>query len=232
MDYKKIAVIGLGDFGQSLVKTLYNEGHEVTALDRDEATINSIADHCTFAAKIDSRDVQALKSQGVQDMDTVILASAENFETLIITADHLVKMGVKDIMARYRNDLHVRVLNMLGIHNIFNPEESAALSLAERFSHKGIQKSTNVSDEYLIDEVTLPPILVGSTVEESRLRERFRISLITIKRRRALQREEWAEDEVEILGTPAPNTTFEKDDILVIFGSREDIDAFLDSDQE
>lgn len=33
MNRKKIAVIGLGDFGKELVKCLYEEKHEVIAID-------------------------------------------------------------------------------------------------------------------------------------------------------------------------------------------------------
>ena len=38
MNRKKIAVIGLGDFGKELVKCLYEEKHEVIAIDKKNGT--------------------------------------------------------------------------------------------------------------------------------------------------------------------------------------------------
>ncbi len=182
MQRKKIAVIGLGDFGRSLVRTLYNEGHEVTAIDHDMGTIEEITVDCTNAVCLDPRDERALRSQGLEEMDAVLLASAESFESLIVTADNLKKIGVKEIIARYRTDLHIRIFNMLGIQNLFNPEDQAARNIAERFSHSGIQKSTYVTDEYLIDEIIVPEILIGVSLKDSRLREDYNLTLITIKR--------------------------------------------------
>lgn len=228
MQKKKIAVIGLGDFGRCLVKALYRDRHEVTAIDRDMNTIEYISEFCTAAVCLDSRDEKALRSQGLEDMDMVILASAESFESLIVTADNLKSIGVREIHARYRTDLHTRILHMLGIHNLYNPEEEAARNIAERFGHKGIEKSLFLTNEYIIDEVITPRELIGKSVLNSGLKDKFNLSLVTIKRQRKTMREEWDEEEPEIIGIPSQNTIFEKDDTLVLFGSHEDMNRFLE----
>lgn len=229
MERKKIAVIGLGDFGKSLVRTLYDEGHEVLAIDQDMPTIEDISPDCTQAVCLDSRDERALRSQDLEDMDFVILASAVDFESLIVTADNLKKIGIKNIFARYKTDLHIRILNMLGIHNTFNPEEQAAKNVAEKFSHAGIMESTYISEDYLIDEILVPEVLIGVSLQDSHLREDYNLSLITIKRDIKRAREEWDDDKLEVIGNPGKDTVFEQGDVLVVFGSHEDIDKFLDS---
>ena len=55
MNRKKIAVIGLGDFGKELVKCLYEEKHEVIAIDLNMELVEEIKDFCTNAVCLDSK---------------------------------------------------------------------------------------------------------------------------------------------------------------------------------
>jgi trk system potassium uptake protein len=224
---KKIAVIGLGDFGKQLLTALVHDGHEVAALDRDQETIQSISDIVATAVCLDTTDERAMRAQGLDDMDLVILASAERFETLIVTADVLRKIGVSEIVARYRNDLQKRILTMLGVTNIFNPEMSAARSMADSFHREGIKTSFLLSDQYRVAEVLLPRTYIGVSIKESRLREDYELNLVTVKRPKKKNPMSKPESE-EILGIPRGETTFREGDILVLFGAHENIDKFLD----
>ena len=123
---KKIAVIGLGDFGRALVKHLHEEGHEVTAIDHDLPTIEKIKSNCTHAVCLNSTDEKALRSQGVEQMDTVIISAAQSFEVLIVTADILRRIFNGQLIVRYRTTLHKRILEMLGEKELFTPEERPA----------------------------------------------------------------------------------------------------------
>lgn len=228
MRAKKIVVIGLGDFGRQLVRALYREGHEVTAIDRDLQTIEDIADECTNAVCLSSTDEKAMRSQGLEDMDAIILASAESFETLIVTADILKKIGVKEIIGRYRNDLQIRILRMLGVSSIYNPEETAARNMAERFHHEGIKTSIFMSESHRVAEIVVPSSITGLSLIDSRLREDFRLNLITIKRPRKKIKGNHRGETDEILGLPDANFVFEEGDILIVFGTHHDIDRFLD----
>ena len=49
MANKQVAVIGLGRFGVSTTRTLYNLGHDVWAIDKDEARVQSVLGQCTYA---------------------------------------------------------------------------------------------------------------------------------------------------------------------------------------
>ncbi len=224
---KKIAVIGLGDFGKSLVHALLDDGHEVAAFDRDHETIQGMQHYVTNAVCLDTTDERAMRTQGLEDMDVVILASAERFETLIITADVLRRIGVTEIIARFKNDLQKRILTMLGITNIFNPEENAARSMADRFHREGIKTSFLLSDQYRVTEVLLPRTFIGVTIKESKLRENYKLNLVTVKRPRKKNPMSRADTE-DILGILDGNEAFKEGDILVLFGAHTDIDSFLD----
>ncbi|MDX1961482.1 MAG: TrkA family potassium uptake protein [Leptospiraceae bacterium] len=230
MKRKKIAVIGLGDFGKELVKCLHEERHEVIAIDKEMELIDEIKDFTTNAIRMDCTDEQAMKAQGLEEFDYVILATADDFETLIITSDILKRIGVKEIIARYQTELHVRILKMLGITSIFNPEERAAKNMAEMFAHANMKGSMMISEEFRIAELLVPEIFVGKTLEEVKLKEIYSLLLITIKRYKqtAGKRKEDAPT-LETMGIPNNKTTFKTNDIMVVFGNHDDVEKFLNS---
>ena len=82
--HKRLAVIGLGEFGSLLVRHLYDAGHEVLAIDRDMERVENIVPDCTQSVCLDSTDANALKAQELEDMDAVIVALTD-FESLITT---------------------------------------------------------------------------------------------------------------------------------------------------
>jgi len=220
---KKIAVIGLGDFGIALTRCLHREGHEVIAIDKNMERVEEIIDESTRSVCMDSTDEKAMKSQGIEDMDTVIIASADNLESVIVTIDITKRFGVTEIIARYKNRLQMQILTMLGITQLFNPEENAALSMAEQFSHHSMRMSTILTDEYRIAEIDTPALFVGKTVMECQIKENYRLNIITIKRKN-----EETNMKEKVLGIPMGETIIMHGDILILFGLHDDIDRFLE----
>ncbi|NUM41867.1 MAG: TrkA family potassium uptake protein, partial [Leptospiraceae bacterium] len=207
------------------------EGHEVVAIDKNEEVIHEIRNDSTNAICLDSTEEDALKSQGLDEMDFVVLAVADDFETLIITADILKRIGVREIHARYQTDLHIRILKMLGITNIFNPEENAAKNMGEQFGYSNIKGNTIISDEYRISDIIVPDFFVGKTVEEVGLKENYGLLLVTIKRYRVNSQAKRKSDDMilEVLGIPLATTPFRSKDIISVFGKHEDVEYFLEN---
>lgn len=215
---KKFAVIGLGDFGSNLVRFLAEEGQEVVAIDIDIEKVDDLKDIATEALCLDSTDDRALKSLSLHEFDAVVLAAADNFETLMITADLIKKMGVDKIYARYRTELHKRLLALLGIHRCFNPEERAAKNMAEQLSYgESILTSLQLRGDLRLIEATAPSSIVGLSLRDTGMREKYALNLVAIQRSR--QR-----GETEI---PTSRTIIHDKDILIIFGHQSDIESFL-----
>ncbi|TGM37634.1 TrkA family potassium uptake protein [Leptospira biflexa] len=231
MQRKKIAVIGIGSFGKLFVRYLFEDGHEVIAIDKDPVIIDSIKEHVTVAVTLDATDEHALRSQGIGDVDYAVIALADDFETSIICADSLKKSGVKQIYARYQTQLQKKVLELLGIRDLFNPEERAAMSMAETFSFVGMRSSFLLSDEYSVVEVTVPKRYINKTIAEADLRHKYNINVITIKRPLTDKETKRASDSKteKILGIPHGNTVLREEDIVVLFGSQSDLSKFLET---
>lgn len=230
MQRKKIAIIGLGSFGNRFARYLYEDGHEVLAFDSNSQIIDDIKDSATIAVTLDATDESALVSQGILDVDVVIIALAEDFETSVICADILKRIGVKQIFARYQTLLQKKVLELLGIRDLFNPEERAARSMAEMFSFVGMRSSFLLSDEYSVAEVSVPKRYVDKTIAEADIRHKYNINIITIKRVFISKESKRASDNriEKILGIPHGDMVLKQDDIIVLFGSQKDLTKFLE----
>jgi len=82
----RFAVIGLGRFGSTLVRKLYQEGHEVIGIDVDPELVQAIRDDATQAVTLDVRDKDRLRALGLRDVDVAIISVGENLESPSITA--------------------------------------------------------------------------------------------------------------------------------------------------
>ncbi|MFN3246026.1 MAG: potassium channel family protein [Leptonema sp. (in: bacteria)] len=215
---KKIAVIGLGDFGKALVKKLNEDGHEVTAIDRDLKTIEDIKDYCTHAVCLDSTDETSLLAQGIRDMDLIYLTSSANFEALIVTTKILEKHCPKDrIIVRYRNEIQKEILEkMFNIHKIFNPEEEAAKNMSLLAKHHIIGKSYSIFDNYEIIEVQVPKKYIDKPIKDIDIRSVYNINILMIKQK---------DKEIDV----TPEYKLTNEDVLLIFGRQDNIKRFIDS---
>lgn len=220
MSSKKIAVIGLGDFGKALVKKLNEEGNEVTAIDKDIKTIEEIKDYCTHAVCLDSTDELALLAQGIQDMDLIYLTSSANFEALILTTKILQKYCPKErIIVRYRNEIQKEILEkMFSIQKIFNPEEEAANNMAifAKHTHRMIEKTYLVFGRYELIEIEVPKKYYNKTIQETKIRDEYHLNILLIKRN---------EEEFEAVG----DTVLREEDTIYVFGAQENIQKFIKS---
>src|SRR5438876_1081937 len=96
------AVIGIGRFGSAVVRTLYEMGHHVLAIDRDEDALRSVQDSSTHSVQLDSTDPEALRAVGITNFDVVVVPGGE---TELRAGDVLVVFGEKQALARLESSL-------------------------------------------------------------------------------------------------------------------------------
>lgn len=230
MQKKKIAVLGIGSFGRLFATYLAEDGHEVIAIDKDPSIIEEIKDQVTLAVTMDATDEQALVAQGIEDMDHVILAMAHDFETSIVCAEALKRLEIRNISARYQTSLQKKVLELLGINDLFNPEEKAARSMAETYLHAGVRSTFFLSEEFIVAEVSLPKRYINIRLADLDCKEKYNISLITIKRQTVKQDQKRASDtkSEKIMGILKPDTILKAEDTIVVFGAQENISKFME----
>lgn len=224
MASKKFCVIGLGYFGLNLALRLVEQGAEVLAIDKSMSRIELIEDKVTYAVCMDSTDERALRSLGVKDMDAVVVAIGEGFESSINTTAILQQIGVKRILNRVTTPIHERLLGLMNVAELLVPEAEAAAHLANRLMIPGLIESYQISKDYGIYEIQAPLEFVGKTVMESQIRQRYQMNLVTVKRKTGKSglKTEGSQDQEIVLGVPQPDFVFFEGDILVLFGKEKD----------
>src|SRR5688572_9306913 len=105
-----VMVIGLGRFGSAAARELMALGHEVLAIDSDEARVNDLAPEVTHAIQLDASDDEALKGVGAAEFDHAIVAISTATEASIFATMALKNLGVGNIIAKAATILHGSIL--------------------------------------------------------------------------------------------------------------------------
>ncbi len=228
----KFVIIGMGQFGRALARYLTEKGHEVTILDEKESVIDELKDSVTYALIGDATDMRVLRQLDLEGDDTyVIVAVGEQFERNLLITAQLKELGVKNLYVRSVNELHAKVLRLIGISELYRVEDAAARQLADRFMSE-MMRMRKLDATHGLADVPLPPQWVGQRLCDVNLRADFRLNLLTV--RRGLAAETSSDDDVlvqpeqPVIDTPSPTMQFQEGDTLVLFGRESDLKKFAD----
>jgi trk system potassium uptake protein len=224
----KFAVIGLGQFGTSIARTLAARGAEVLAIDVDIDRIEAVKDEVAYSVALDSTDVKALLSQNIQEMDAVVVAIGENFEKLLLTTVLLLELEVKRIIARAANSQQRMILEKMGVKEILSPEDTVGKTVAEMLLHPNMKAFLPLPDDYEIVEINAPSRIINQTLSEIGLREKYNLNLITIKRMFVEQKNNEKVHVEHIIGVPKAETVIYDTDILILMGKVKDVNKFVE----
>ncbi len=231
MKSKKYAVIGIGQFGRAIAKALSQKGAEVMALDTDPEVIDDIAEHVALAVVLDATDKKALLSQDINDFDAVVVAIGQDFEKVLLCSVTLQDLGVKRIISRANGRNQRYILEKIGIKEILSPEYEIGIIVAERLRNPSIVSYLQFPDEYRIAELKTPDGIANRTLEEIDLRDKYKLSLITIKQEIEIKVKDESVIEQHIEGVPNSKTIIMPTDTLVVFGKNHDIERFININQ-
>lgn len=178
----KLCVIGLGRFGYQVATGLAENGMEVMAIDSNEAIIASIRDHVTQAVCLRVADEAALRNLGVDEMETVIVALAENFaQSILITALLKKHLQVPTVIARAINDIHAEILTLIGADRTILPEKEIGTRLADSLSSP-FPDLVRLSKDFSVTPLDTPKNFIGKTIQELDFTHRYQVTCIGIKR--------------------------------------------------
>ena len=105
----QVLIIGLGQFGMSLARTLSEKGTEVIAVDQDKELVDEAAGFLDDALCLDATDETALGKLCPKERDVVICAIGAR-EPSILTTAILRQMGCDNVIARATDKIHERIL--------------------------------------------------------------------------------------------------------------------------
>ena len=162
----KFCVIGVGRFGYHVATTLAENGMEVLAVDGNEAIIASIRDQVTQAVCIRIRDEDSLRSIGVEEMDTVIVAMGENFaQSILVTALAKHRLKVSTVITRSISDIHREILLLIGADQVILPEREEGRRIADLLSLP-FKAVTRLASNFCISELEAPESFQKKSIKE------------------------------------------------------------------
>lgn len=222
-------VIGLGNYGEVLSKRLTELGHDVIGVDSLKSRVDALSNDMSATICIDGSSKEALSALPLDKADAVIVAIGENFSSSIQTVAVLRQVGVKNIIARGLSNIHIGVLQTLGVEKVVFPEKEAAENLAQSLSLVEYRNSYKIDEFHYIFQINVPKVLVGVSIKDSGLLE-ANLEVIAIKAPNTTKNLiGQTHTKLSVLGTPTLQSTFAADDVLVIFGKIHDFDNYLKS---
>lgn len=205
----EFAVLGLGRFGRAVALSLIREGQAVLAVDINPERIEMMADQADAVVSADTTDEASLSGLRLERMSCVVVAiGPKSTEASILTTALLRQVGVPRIIARAFNELHARVLVAVGAHEVINPEDEMGRRLARRLAHPAIVDQLELGDA-TIAEIEAPETFVGQDLAALDLRNRYRISVLGLRRQGVTRSNPRAQDRIEsgdvllVMGQPA-----------------------------
>ncbi len=226
----KYIIAGLGSFGSSLGMALTSQGHEVIAIDSSMQKVEAYKELITHTICMDATDEYTVNGLPIMDTDIVVVAIGEDQGANVMATALFKTLKAKRLISRSINPLHEKVLQAIGVDDIFHPEKESAMRWAKRLSLRYFVDSFSLTEHFSIVEISIPDVLIGKTIAALQMQQKFNLKLLST------MRYEHYEDSFgrtqrkpDIQGLATPEQVLQVDDVLVVYGANKHINQFLRS---
>jgi trk system potassium uptake protein TrkA len=210
---KRAVVIGLGIFGYNIARTLFENGFEVVAIDKNKDIIQKIRDHSTKAILADGTDQEIMDEIGVGEDDIAIISFGEDLAAATLITLHLKQMKVKNIIVKAPNEEHKLILEKVGATEVVIPEMDMAKKVAKSLVSPNMMDYIPLSEDYIISEMAPPNSFLGKTIRELGLRAKYSIEVIAVR--------DVLSESVHMV--PPADFVIKDGEVLVVIGKETDI---------
>jgi len=213
----QIAVLGVGRFGYSLARTLFEMGYEVMALDMDENRIQAISPYVTHAVQGDATSEAVLRDLGVRDFEIAVVAAGSTIETSVLSTILLKKLGVPYVIARAVTDLHGEILQKIGADQVVFPQRDMGRRVAHGVTLIDVVDYMSVTKRYGVSKILSLPFLVGKDLAELGFGKHgeWKAAVLLIQRGK------------DIIISPHENEVITAKDVLIVAGNDSDLEDLL-----
>lgn len=174
------AVIGIGQFGSSVCKTLAEAHQDVLAIDKDEEVVNEYANIVTRAVIADAQDEEAMRELDLGSFDNVYI-SVGNIQASIMATLIVKELGAKNIICKAENENHARVLEKIGADYVVRPERDMARRMVFHQLHLNIANYLLLNHELTLAEIEVKnKKFCGLPLKDMHLRDTYQINVIAI----------------------------------------------------
>ena len=209
-------VIGLGRFGSAVAEELCALGHQVLAIDTDEAAVQKMADRVTQAGVGDCRDMDVLRALGVNNARCAVVAFSDDIGNSVLITLNLKELGIPRIVCKARSASHEELLRRIGADHVIFPELESGRNLAHALNNRDILEFIQLSEHYSIVKTGVPESWLGKTSAELEIRKQFKVTIVAVQG-----------SDGNLQTAPLAGYTFHRGDLLFSLGRNEDTDRLL-----
>ena len=174
-----VLVIGLGRFGSAIAGTLDRLGQDVLAVEKSPQLVAQWAGRIPLV-EADCTNPEALEQLGARDFPVAVVGVGSYLEASVLITGNLVDLGTPQIWAKAVSAEHARILRRIGAHHIVLPEADAGARVAHLVSGKMLDY-IEVEDGFTIVKMRPPRETQGFTIAQSKIRERYGVTVIGVK---------------------------------------------------
>lgn len=210
----RFAVLGMGSFGSNVARTLFEQGHEVMAVDRDKDMVEAVKDFVTHAVQMDAADRENLQALQVEDVDVAVVSLGPKMEPSILAVLYLHEMGARRIIAKALTEDHGKILESVGATEVIYPEKDMAVRTAQRLTSPNVLECHPLLSGLSIQEIAPPNKFIGKSLSQLDLRNKYGIQVIAVK--------EIIPEKTTLI--PSADFVIKDSDILIVLGEEKALD--------
>ena len=210
---RRAIVIGLGIFGYHIARTLFENGFEVVAIDKNKEAVQRIRDYSSKAVLADGTDKEVMEEIGIHDDDIAIISFGEDLAASTLITLHLRQQKVKNIIVKAPNEEHKLILEKVGATDVIIPEMDVAKKVAKSLISPNVLDYIPLSEDYIISEIAPPNSFLGKTIRELGLRAKYHIEVIAVR--------DVISDSIQMV--PQADFVIKDGEVLVVIGKDEEI---------
>ncbi len=217
MKNKSYIVIGLGSFGQHVVRTLVRTPVELMVVDRDEKKLEEFSDSVLNIICADASDPEVLNQMGLSGFDGAVVDMDQGLESNVLVTMQLKELGVPNVIVKAPNEIEGRVLRRIGADKVIQPDREMGIRVANQIAGGKYFEALELDQDYSIIDFVVPSDWFGKTIRELEIRTRYGVTVLGIHRNE------------ELLVNPSPDIPLENGDILVLLGEISQTKSLIES---
>ncbi len=224
---KNVLVIGLGNFGYNVAKTLHANSADVLGIDVSEELVNLYKDDIGYIISLDATQKDQLESLQLENYGTAVVSIGQDITASILISLHLRELGMKKITTRAISADHAKILEKIGVDEIVYPERDTALKVANKLMMKNVADYLPLGREFGIVEIEPPSSFVGKSLIELDITKRFSCQVIGIRLYTSTHDSEKELYETKI--APQATDRIERGSKIIVLGKNSDIQRLHES---
>lgn len=178
---KRFVIVGLGTFGAGVAESLYEQGHEVIAVDVEERRVERATPFASRAVVGDGRQYEVLKRIGAEGADGAVVSTGDDMSASILAVMSLRDLGIQAVYAKVISLEHDRIMRKIGATETVFPERESSLNLAVRMVRSSaLRNYIRLGHGFSLQEMEVPKVWEGKTLRELSLPRNYQISVVAI----------------------------------------------------